>query len=152
MENLLSVKVMRLAHGQNLDLPMYMTAGSVGLDLRAATEDLVGIDTGACELIPTGLSVAIPQGYEAQVRTRSGLAAKSGVVVLNSPGTIDQDYRGEIKVILKNLGQAPFAVEPGMRVAQLVFAPVTKISWEEVPELDNPKERGSGGFGSTGTT
>jgi len=121
------------------------------MDVRAAVpeDDPILLQAGERAMIPTGLSVAIPQGYEIQVRPRSGLAAKHGLTCLNTPGTIDSDYRGEIKVILVNLGQSAFTINRGERIAQLVLAPVTQLAWEEVDELDET-ERGEGGFGSTG--
>jgi dUTP pyrophosphatase len=144
-----SVPITRLAHGTGLELPAYATSVAAGLDLLAAvTEDTV-LAPGARALIPTGIAIALPPGYEAQVRPRSGLALKNGVTVLNSPGTIDADYRGEIGVILVNLGQADFTVTRGLRVAQLVIAPVTTIAWREMAALPDT-QRGAGGFGSTG--
>ena len=128
-------------------MPAYATQGSAGVDLRAS-EPCV-IPPGGRALVPTGLRIALPEGYEAQVRPRSGLALKHGVTLLNSPGTIDSDYRGEIGVILINLGQEPFSIQPGDRIAQMVFAPVTRGVWDEVDVLDET-ERGAGGFGSTG--
>ena len=128
-------------------MPAYATQGSAGVDLRAS-EPCV-IPPGGRALVPTGLHIALPEGYEAQVRPRSGLALKHGVTLLNSPGTIDSDYRGEIGVILINLGQEPFSIQPGDRIAQMVFAPVTRGVWDEVETLDET-ERGAGGFGSTG--
>ncbi len=128
-------------------MPAYATQGSAGVDLRAS-EPCV-IPPGGRALVPTGLRIALPEGYEAQVRPRSGLALKHGVTLLNSPGTIDSDYRGEIGVILINLGQEPFSIQPGDRIAQMVFAPVTRGVWDEVETLDET-ERGAGGFGSTG--
>ncbi len=146
-----NVSVRPLPHFEGLDLPAYETAGSAGMDVRAAVpeDDPVLLQAGERAMIPTGLSVAIPQGYEIQVRPRSGLAAKHGLTCLNTPGTIDSDYRGEIKVILVNLGQDAFTINRGERIAQLVLAPVTQLAWEEVSELDETA-RGAGGFGSTG--
>jgi dUTP pyrophosphatase len=144
------VAVLRLPHGNGLALPAYATEGSAGLDLLAAVSEAVTLQPGARALIPTGLSLALPQGYEAQVRPRSGLALKHGLTLLNSPGTIDADYRGEVQVILVNLGEEPVTIPRGMRIAQLVLAPVTRAALEEVPELP-PSARGAGGFGSTGT-
>jgi dUTP pyrophosphatase len=126
------------------------TAGSAGLDLPAAVEDAILIPAGGRALVPTGFAIALPEGYEGQVRPRSGLAVQHGVTVLNAPGTIDADYRGEVKVPLINLGDAPFTVTRGMRIAQLVVAPVSAVRLVEVAELDTT-ERGAGGFGSTGT-
>ncbi len=130
-------------------LPRYQTAGAAGLDLCASLEHAVVLAPGERALIPTGVALAIPAGYEGQVRPRSGLAARRGVTVLNTPGTIDSDYRGEVAVILANLGAEPFTVEPGDRVAQLVIAPVGRAETEVVEDLD-PTERGAGGFGHTG--
>ncbi|HEX2753150.1 MAG TPA: dUTP diphosphatase [Alphaproteobacteria bacterium] len=131
-------------------MPAYATALSAGVDLEAAVETPVTLKPGERQLIPTGLAMALPDGFEAQIRPRSGLAFKNGVTVLNSPGTIDADYRGEIKVILANLGAEDFTVERGMRVAQMVIAPYTQVAWDVVEELDETA-RGAGGFGSTGT-
>jgi len=145
------VRVARLDHGRDLPLPGYQTEGAAGCDLHAAVpaDAPVEIAPGARAAIPTGLAMAIPAGYEGQVRPRSGLAARHGVTVLNTPGTIDSDYRGELTVILVNLGQSPFAVERGMRIAQLIVAPVAQAAFEDVADLD-ATGRGSGGFGSTG--
>lgn len=150
MTDTLSIHVTRLPHGQNLPLPKYETEQSAGMDLMAAIDAPIELKPLARTLVPTGLAMALPKGYEAQVRPRSGLAAKNGVSVLNSPGTIDADYRGEVKVILVNLSDTPFTIEPGMRVAQMVIAPVTQGHWVEVETLDETA-RGAGGFGSTGT-
>jgi dUTP pyrophosphatase len=141
------VRVRRLPHGKGLDLPRYATEGAAGMDVLAA-EDIV-LAPGMRHAVATGLSLAIPPGYEIQVRPRSGLALKHGISVPNTPGTIDSDYRGELKVILINHGVEPFAIHRGDRVAQLVLAPVTRGEWLEVDELDET-ERGEGGFGSTG--
>ena len=143
------VSVQRLPHGEGLPLPAYATAQSAGLDLMAAVAGEVTLAPGARQLVPTGLAIALPAGFEAQVRPRSGLALKHGVTVLNSPGTIDADYRGEVQVLLINHGQAPFVIRRGDRIAQMVVAPVTQIAWTVVQELDQT-ERGSGGYGSTG--
>ena len=143
------VAVSRLPHGADLALPAYATLGSAGLDLLAANSDDISLAPGSRVLMPTGLAIALPEGYEAQVRPRSGLALKNGVTVLNSPGTIDADYRGEIGVILINHGDAPFVVTRGMRIAQLIVAPVTQLSWAETTELPTTT-RGTGGYGSTG--
>ena len=153
MAPMVEVALKRLEHGEGLRLPSYETADSAGMDLPAAVPDdgPVTLAPGERALIPTGFAMALPSGYEAQVRPRSGLAAKNGVTVLNSPGTIDADYRGEVKVILANLGAEPFTVERGMRVAQMVIAPVVQASWVEVEDLE-ATHRGEGGFGSTGTT
>lgn len=139
---------MRLANGQDLPLPAYETAGAAGMDLRAA-EPMV-LKPGARCLLPTGIAIALPQGFEAQVRPRSGLAAKHGVTVLNAPGTIDCDYRGEVKVPLINLGQEDFQILRGDRIAQMVIAPVTRIAWAEASSLAETA-RGAGGFGSSGS-
>ena len=130
-------------------LPAYATPLSAGVDLKANLSEAITLKPLERSLVPTGLFLAIPAGYEAQVRPRSGLAAKHGITVLNSPGTIDADYRGEVKVILVNLSPEPFVVEPGERIAQLVVARCEQVSWEEVERLDET-ERGAGGFGSTG--
>ncbi len=141
------VKVRRLPHGEGLPLPAYATSGAAGMDVVSA-EDVV-IAPGARHPVATGLALAIPHGFEIQVRPRSGLALKHGITVPNTPGTIDSDYRGELKVLLINHGQEPFAIARGDRVAQLVLAPVVQASWDEVDELDET-QRGAGGFGSTG--
>lgn len=146
----ISVPITRLPHGAHLSLPAYATGDAAGMDLLAAVESPLDLAPGARALVPTGIAIALPSGYEAQVRPRSGLAAKNGVTVLNSPGTVDADYRGEVKVVLVNLGQDDFTVEPGMRIAQMVIAPVTRVTWDERDNLDET-ERGAGGFGSTGT-
>ena len=145
----INVKV--LPHGEGLPLPKYETEQSAGMDLYAALAEGEAVTLGALEraMIPTGLAMALPAGFEAQVRPRSGLAAKNGVSVLNTPGTIDADYRGEVKVILVNLSNDPFTIERGMRVAQMVIAPVTQGKWAQVDDLDETA-RGAGGFGSTG--
>ena len=143
----IEVRVQRLAHGRDLPLPSYASAGSAGLDLYAATGPLT-LAPGARALVGTGLALALPEGFEGQIRPRSGLALKHGVTVLNGPGTIDSDYRGEIGVLLVNWGDVLFVVELGMRIAQLVIAPVVRarLVEGEVP----PSDRGAGGFGSTG--
>lgn len=142
-----TVEIKRLPNNEDLPLPAYETAGAAGMDLRAA--EAVTLKPGARHLVPTGLSIALPQGFEAQVRPRSGLAVKHGVTVLNSPGTIDCDYRGEVKVPLINHGQDDFVIARGDRIAQMVIGPVTRISWTEVESLDETV-RGEGGFGSSG--
>ncbi len=147
---MVEVEVKRLPHGADLPLPEYATADSAGLDLLAAVEGDLTLQPGKRALVPTGLAIALPQGYEAQVRPRSGLALRNGVTVLNSPGTVDADYRGEVSVILANLGDEPFVVTRGMRIAQMVVAPVSRLRWNEVAELPGTA-RGAGGFGSTGT-
>ncbi|MEK9847403.1 MAG: dUTP diphosphatase [Alphaproteobacteria bacterium] len=141
--------IRRMENNPDLPLPEYETKSAAGLDLPAAVSQDLTLDPGGHALIPTGLSVALPAGFEAQIRPRSGLAAKNGITVLNSPGTIDADYRGEINVILINLGQEPFTISRGMRVAQMIIAPVTQIDVLEVEKLDETA-RGTGGFGSTG--
>ncbi len=147
MTDRVTVKLARLPHGEGLELPRYATHGAAGMDVVSAED--VTLDPGARHAVATGLSVAIPFGYEIQVRPRSGLALKHGITVPNTPGTIDSDYRGELKVIMINHGTEPFPIARGDRVAQLVLAPVTQAEWEEVDSLDET-ERGSGGFGSTG--
>ena len=147
MSNAIPVRIKRLPHGQGLDLPAYATEGAAGMDIVSAED--VTLAPGARHAMATGLSVAIPAGYEIQVRPRSGLALKHGISIPNTPGTIDSDYRGELKVILINHGAEPFAIARGDRVAQLVLAPVTQAAWNEVADLDET-ERGAGGFGSTG--
>lgn len=151
MSDAVTVQVKRLPHFEGLQLPAYETADAAGLDLRAAVaaDSPVTLAPGDRALIPTGLSVAIPSGYEIQVRPRSGLALKKGITCLNSPGTVDADYRGELCVILINHGREPFVVARGERIAQAVIAPVTRLAWDPVEELP-PTARGAGGFGSTG--
>ena len=144
------VRIQRLPHGADLPLPAYATGASAGADLVAAVPEPVVLAPGARALIPSGLTIALPPGYEAQVRPRSGLALNHGITVLNSPGTIDSDYRGEIRVILVNLGDAAFRVERGMRIAQMVVAPVGRAVWKEAAALPE-SGRGTDGFGSTGT-
>jgi dUTP pyrophosphatase len=146
-----AVAVRRLPHFEGLDLPAYETADAAGLDLRAAVpaDAPVTLEPGERALIPSGLAVAIPRGYEIQVRPRSGLALKKGITCLNSPGTVDADYRGELCVILINHGREAFVVSRGERIAQMVIAPVTRLAWALVDELP-PTARGAGGFGSTG--
>ena len=134
---------------KEVKLPKYETSGSSGMDLVANTDEVIHIDPGKTAIIPTGITVAIPSGFEIQIRPRSGLAAKQQISVLNTPGTIDADYRGEIKVILINLGSKPFKVEKGLRIAQMVICPVVQAELEEVDDLDKTG-RGMGGFGSTG--
>ncbi|MDO4732018.1 MAG: dUTP diphosphatase [Bacillota bacterium] len=138
-----------LAHGEGLPLPAYQSEWAAGLDLAAAVEEPVLLQPGCRALIPTGLVMELPQGFEGQVRPRSGLAMKQGITVLNAPGTIDADYRGEVKVLLINLGQEVFSVERGMRIAQLVIAPVSQMQIELSAALSET-QRGSGGFGSSG--
>jgi dUTP pyrophosphatase len=149
--SLLSLKILRLPHGAGLPLPAAATRAAAGLDLMAAVaeDQPVIVQPGGRARVPTGFSIALPEGHEGQVRPRSGLADKHGVTVLNSPGTIDADYRGEVQVILINHGAEPFTITRGMRIAQLVVAPVTAVVVEEATELDDTA-RGAGGFGSTG--
>ena len=135
---------------KEVSLPKYETSGSSGMDLAANIDANINIDPGKTAIIPTGLALSIPKGFEVQIRPRSGLAAKQKISVLNTPGTVDADYRGEIKVILINLGQESFKVEKGLRIAQMVVCPVIQAQLEEVDDL-NETERGKGGFGSTGT-
>ena len=144
------VQVKRLPHSEGLALPAYATPGAAGMDLLAAVAAPLVIAPRQRVLVPTGLAIALPPGFELQVRPRSGLALKNGIVLPNSPGTIDEDYRGELQVIVMNAGQEPFVVERGMRIAQAVLAPVVRAGWVEVAELDETA-RGAGGFGSTGT-
>ncbi|MEW5785745.1 MAG: dUTP diphosphatase [Bacillota bacterium] len=144
---LLPVKV--AAHAADLPLPRYMTGGAVGLDLRAAVEQEIIIEPGSVEIVPTGLHAAVPEGFELQIRPRSGLAGKHGISLLNSPGTIDADYRGEIQVILINLGRLPFSIRRGDRIAQMVLCAVPRVELISVDELPFT-DRGEGGFGHTG--
>jgi dUTP pyrophosphatase len=143
------VRVRRLPHNQDLPLPGYATDGAAGMDLVAAVAEPIIVAPGQRVLIPTGLAIALPPGYELQVRPRSGLALRNGIVLPNSPGTIDEDYRGEIQVIVLNTGSEPFRVERGTRIAQAVLAPVVRAAWDEVADLD-VTARNAGGFGSTG--
>jgi len=145
----LAVAITVLSHGENLGIPAYATPYAAGLDLCAAITNDVVVEPGKRALIPTGLSIALPEGYEAQIRPRSGLALKNGITVLNSPGTIDADYRGEIQVILINLGQENFTINRGMRIAQMIVASYARVVWNEVSVLPTT-DRGVGGFGSTG--
>ena len=145
----MSVQFLRLPHGTDLPLPAYQTPHAAAMDLHAAVSTAVVIEPGAIALVGCGFAMAIPEGYEAQVRPRSGLASKHGLTVVNAPGTIDADYRGEVKVALVNLGRAAVTVDRGMRIAQMVVAPVTHVIWETVAELP-ASDRGAGGFGSTG--
>ena len=144
------VAIRRLEHGSDLPLPAYETAGSAGLDLLAAVAGELTIAPGERALVPSGIAIALPAGYEAQIRPRSGLAAKHGITLLNAPGTIDADYRGEIMVILANLGAEDFTVTRSMRIAQMIVAPVSRVVWSAAEALDETA-RGAGGFGSTGT-
>ncbi len=148
--NSLKVFFKQLPHAEGLELPAYATADSAGLDLRAALAEPMILEPGRRALVPTGLQMALPAGYEAQIRPRSGLAYKHGITMLNTPGTIDADYRGEVKVLAVNLGDEPFEIRHGDRIAQMVIAPVTRALVQSVEELPG-SERGEGGFGSTGT-
>lgn len=148
---MIDVHLKRLPHAQGLDLPAYATPQAAGLDLYAAVAEDVVLLPGERKLIPTGLAIALPEGFEAQIRPRSGLALKNGLAVLNSPGTIDADYRGEIQIILANLGGEPFTVTRGMRIAQMVVAAYTRVAFRLTQELPETL-RGEGGFGSTGVT
>ena len=143
------VAVRRLPHAADLPLPQTASPGSAGIDLRAAIEDEIELDPGQRRTVATGVSLAIPPGFEGQVRPRSGLALEHGLTLLNSPGTIDSDYRGEIKAILVNLGQESYRIRRGDRVAQLVISPICRVRWSEQSELPQ-SERGGGGFGSSG--
>jgi dUTP pyrophosphatase len=145
----LSIDIVRLPHAADLPLPDYATDGAAGMDAHAAVDMPLTIAAGGIVLVPTGLQVAIPKGFELQVRSRSGLAAKHGVFALNAPGTVDSDYRGEIKVIMANMGPADFVIERGMRIAQFVVAQHEHVMWNVVDALDSTA-RGEGGFGSTG--
>jgi len=147
MTDPVAVRIKRLPHGEGLAVPEYATPCAAGMDVLSAED--VTLAPGARHAVATGFAVAIPEGYEIQVRPRSGLALKHGISVVNAPGTIDSDYRGELKVILINHGGEPFPIHRGDRMAQLVLAPVTRAAWEQVAELDGTA-RGSGGFGSTG--
>ncbi len=144
-----SVAIAALPHAEGLDLPAYATEHAAGMDLCAAVDADMVVAPGARVLVPTGLTIALPDGFEAQIRPRSGLALKNGIAVLNSPGTIDADYRGEVKIILANLGTEPFVITRGMRIAQMVVAAYARVKWDAVDELPE-SERGAGGFGSTG--
>ena len=144
-----NVAITRLPHGADLPLPAYATAGAAGLDLLAAVSNDITLPPLGRALVPTGISIALPLGYEGQVRPRSGLALKQGITVLNAPGTIDADYRGEVGVILSNLSDTPVTLKRGERIAQLLLAKVELLTWDEVRELPTT-ERGTGGFGSTG--
>ncbi|MCA0255969.1 MAG: dUTP diphosphatase [Proteobacteria bacterium] len=146
-----TLNLVRLPHGTDLDLPSYETASAAGMDLRAAVsaDEPMTLAPGKRALVPTGFIMEIPAGFEAQIRPRSGLAFKNGITCLNTPGTIDSDYRGEVKVLLINLGDDTFLIKRGMRIAQMVIAPVTQVSVAEISEVSETK-RGAGGFGSTG--
>ena len=145
----MTIDIVRMEHASDLPLPAYATSGSAGMDVHAAVDEPTVLAAGAIMLVPTGLCVAIPQGFEIQVRSRSGLAARHGVFALNAPGTIDSDYRGEIKVILANFSKEDAIIERGMRIAQLVVARHEQCTWNVVSELSDT-QRGEGGFGSTG--
>jgi dUTP diphosphatase len=151
MPQRITVHITRLPHGEGLPLPQAQSQHAAGLDLLAAVDAATVLEPGGRALIPTGLAMALPEGYEGQVRPRSGLAAKHGVTVLNAPGTIDADYRGEVQVLLINHGAEPFTVTRGMRIAQLVVAPVAGVALVEIETLETTA-RGSGGFGSTGVS
>jgi dUTP pyrophosphatase len=146
----LRVQIQRLSGTEDLPLPSYQTPHAAAMDLAAAVVEPVTLQPGSRQLVPCGFAVAVPEGYEAQIRPRSGLASKHGITVINAPGTIDADYRGEVQVALVNLGQAPFVIERGMRVAQMLVVPVPRVHWDDVPALP-VSSRGSGGFGHTGT-
>jgi dUTP pyrophosphatase len=148
--NNVTIPVKKLEHAQDLALPFYASQQAAGMDLLAAIEGTLTLGAGETAMVPTGLAIALPAGYEAQVRPRSGLAAKNGVTVLNSPGTVDADYRGEIKVILINHSKEPFTIERGMRIAQMVIAKYETAALSLVDDLEETA-RGAGGFGSTGT-
>ena len=149
MSNVVNVKIKKLENLAELKLPYYATEHSAGMDLVAAIEEDIVLEPGQVKIVPTGIAIALPDGFEAQIRPRSGLAAKNGVTVLNAPGTIDADYRGEIKAILINHGQEEFVVSRGMRIAQMIITEYTKVSLEEVENLEDT-DRGEQGFGSTG--
>ena len=144
-----TIKIKFFEHGKDLDMPHYMTEGSAGVDLRAAINEMIVLKPMERRLIPTGFAIALPNNFEAQVRPRSGLAYKNGITVLNSPGTIDSDYRGEIKVLLINLGNEDFIIERGERIAQMIIQKCEKAIFSVVDELDET-DRSSGGYGSTG--
>lgn len=146
----MKIAITRLSAATNdVPLPAYATEGSAGMDIRAAVETDMTVPPGETVLVPTGFAIAVPPGYEAQVRPRSGLAIKHGVGVLNSPGTIDSDYRGEVRIILSNFGKEPFVIRRGERIAQMVIAPFVRAEWEELGSLEDT-QRGAGGFGHTG--
>jgi len=145
----IAVEIQRLDHAGGIDLPHYASPQAAGMDLRAAIEDPVLLEPGERTLVPAGFAIALPPGFEAQVRPRSGLALKHGISVLNSPGTIDADYRGEVGVILINMGDTPFPIQRGDRIAQMIIAPVSHVRWDETDHLPETN-RGTGGFGSSG--
>jgi dUTP pyrophosphatase len=146
----ISIAIKRVSGNDDIPLPMYETAGSAGMDVRAAIRSAIRLEPGAIALIPCGFAIAVPNGYEAQLRPRSGLASKAGITLANSPGTIDSDYRGEVQVVVINLGPEPFEITRGLRIAQMVVGAVSRIEWNEVADLQ-PTARDSGGFGHTGT-
>jgi dUTP pyrophosphatase len=146
---MLRVEVVQTSNAAGLGLPSYATSGSAGMDLQAAVDERVTLLPGQRAAIPTGIAVALPEGFEAQIRPRSGMAIKHGLTVVNAPGTIDSDYRGEIKALMINLGQAPVTIEKGDRIAQLVVAPIVRVQWAQVEQLPS-SQRGAGGFGHTG--
>jgi len=150
MTNPTIINISKVLDSDNLNIPKYATEDSAGMDLEANINSPIILKPNERAIIPTGLAIALPKGYEAQIRPRSGLAAKHGITILNSPGTIDADYRGEIKAIIINLSLEDFIIEPKMRIAQMVIAQYTRVNWEIVEDL-NETERGIGGFGSTGT-
>ncbi len=149
MTSQVTIHVLRLPHGEGLELPRYMTEGAAAADLYAAVTEPVTIAPGDIAVVPSRLAIEIPAGWEVQIRPRSGLAVRHGVTVINSPATIDADYRGEVQVALINHGREPFVVERGMRIGQLIAARVARVTWEEVETL-TPSTRGTGGFGHTG--
>lgn len=149
MSNAPTVRIQRLPHGEGLDLPSYATEHAAGADLRAAVSEEVIVQPGERALIPTGIAMALPDGFEAQIRPRSGLALKHGITVLNTPGTIDADYRGEVGIILINHGDLPFHIHRGDRIAQMIIAPFVQAAWQESDTLSETA-RGAGGFGSSG--
>ncbi len=144
-----TLSLVRLPHGEDIELPAYETSGAAGMDLRAGVDAPLTLAPGKRALVPTGFVFEIPHGYEGQIRPRSGLAFKHGITCLNTPGTVDSDYRGEVKVLLANLGEEPFVIERGMRIAQMVIAPVTQVAVRETTKASETT-RGAGGFGSTG--
>ncbi|AZL16448.1 dUTP diphosphatase [Rickettsiales endosymbiont of Stachyamoeba lipophora] len=146
----MQIEIIKLANGQDLELPFYATKASAGMDLMAATDEEIIIAPGEVKLIPTGIAIALPVGFEAQIRPRSGLALKNNVTVLNSPGTIDADYRGEIKVMLINFSKQEFIITKGLRIAQMIIAQHETAEWKLVEELSSTTIRGDKGFGSTG--
>jgi dUTP pyrophosphatase len=149
VESNISISVKRVPGSEDIPLPAYESAGAAGMDVRAAVSSVVRLRPGEIALIPSGFAIALPPGYEAQLRPRSGLASKLGITVVNSPGTIDSDYRGEVAVALINLGREIFEVTRGLRIAQIVVSPVVRAEWNEVPNLE-PTSRNDGGFGHTG--